>query len=276
MGSSRLPFVVSLALCAVLASLPPAVVGQEGSDASPTQADFRNQVKRLAPNQSPMERLEALKWLNGQSGRKNAHLAVAALDRCIRMDSEADVRKAAVECLALIAQKRQEPCPLVIVEAMLDRDELVSQTADACAGLFRTYAPGCVAVLLQCASSENNDLRSQCLLHLARAGGKDRKALEAVEKAKHDRTFGIRHNAHCAMFQATDNLEEFLTYIVRLQEDHDGVLGKVDTSTEAGKRELVMKNLASLGSAILVVEWSEKRPDELAPALLKLLAAHRP
>jgi HEAT repeat protein len=198
------------------------------------------------------------------------------LGRCIREDPDAGIRADAVGTLARIAEGRREPCPLVIIEAMLDKDEQVSQTAGAQAGRFKTFAPGTVDVLLRCAGSDDPRLRGECLGHLARAGGKNKKALEVIEKATRDKSFGVRHNARVAMFQATDDLGEFLAYLICLQEDPDGVLGPVDADSEAGKRERTTRDLASLGAAMLVVEWSDRRPDDLAPALLKLLAAPSP
>ncbi len=274
MGISRLLFAVGLAFCAILAPMPSAVVvAQERVET--TDAEFKEQIKRLEQTSNVTVRLEALKWLNRHYRAKNAHLAMATLEQCIRKDPEAKARAAAVETLALIAKERQQPCPLVVIEAMLDKDESVSQTASAFAEQFKSFAVGSVAVLLRCAGSENVHLRGNCLSTLGRAGGNDKTVVQAIEKAKHDKSFGIRHNAHVAMFHATGNLEEFLAYLIRLQED-PGVLGQVDTNSEAGKREAATRDVATLGAAMLIIEWSDHRADDLAPALFKLLASPSP
>jgi hypothetical protein len=268
--------VLGIAISLVVASMPFAVLGQERTEPQPLDEDFKEQTKRLSPKNCKLERLEAVEWLKRHAEAKNAQLAIPALERCIRDDPEATIREAAVLGLGMISKKRKDPCPLVITEAMLDKDEFVSQMADGVAGWFKTYAPGSVEVLLRCAKSEDPELRAKCLTHLARAGGKDKKVLEAIEKAKKDESFGVRHNAHCALFQATDNLADFLGYLIRLEEDPEGVLGKVDADSEAGKLVLTRRNLGRISAAVLVAEWSDKRPDDLAPALLKLLASPSP
>jgi hypothetical protein len=136
---------------------------------------------------------------------------------------------------------------------------------------FKTFPPGSVEVLLTCAESEDEMRRGRCLVLLARVGGWDRRVIQTLKKAQKDDQFLVRHNAHVAMFQVTDNLKEFLTYLIRLQEDPDAVLGPIDKDSEAGKRDLSSRELTLLGSAMLIVEWSEKRPDDLAPILLDLL-----
>jgi hypothetical protein len=267
---------LGLAVCPVFASIPSPILAREPVEPQATDSEFKVQMKRLEPANTVLVRLEALKWLKGHCGAKNAAQAIPMVEQCIRADPEAIVRNAAVEGLASLARKRQEPCPLAIIEAMLDKDEMVSQTADLNAGHFKRFAPGCVEVLLRCARSANANLRGSSLLHLAHAGGKDGRGLEAIEKAKDDKSFGVRHNAHCALFQANNNLQEFLTYLIRLQEDPAGVLGPVDTKSEDGKRELTVRNLAVLGSAAIVIEWSEDRAPDLAAALMKLLADPSP
>jgi hypothetical protein len=73
------------------------------------------------------------------------------------------------------------------------------------------------------------------------------------------------------MFRANDRLDEFLAYIIRVREDPDAVLSPAPKDPETRDRERAMKNLFVLGSAMRVIEWSERRADELAPILLKLL-----
>jgi hypothetical protein len=276
MGVSRLCFAVGLAFGLVWAAMPSAVVAQEGVESKPTAAEFKDRVKHLDQTNPKLERLEAIKWLCRHAEAKDAHLAISALEQCIRKDPEAKVRENAIEALGLITKERQEPCPLVIVEALLDKDIYVSQMANALAGLFTKYAPGSVEILLRCARSERATLREYSVSLLALAAGKDKRVLEAIRKATHDENFGVRHNAHCALFQANGNLEEFLAYFARLQDDPDGTLGQVDRNSEAGKQELLSRNLALISSAMLIAEWSDKRAEELAPILLKMLASPSP
>jgi HEAT repeat protein len=271
MSPSRLRLGVRLAVVLGAASVPFPVSGKDGVEPPPTDADVKKQIERLDPKKAEAERLDAAKWLGRHAKAKNANLGVPALERCIRTDPAADVRDAAVLGLAKIAKDRDESCPRAIVEAMLDKDVFVSQTADLVADWFKTFPPGSVEVLLRCAGSEDDNRRARSLGHLARAGGKDKQVIEAIEKATKDKSFGVRHNARVALFQATDNLAELLAYFVRLLDDSDSLLSPVDPTSEEGKRERTTRHLVSLGAAMLIVEWSDKRPDDLAPALLKLL-----
>jgi hypothetical protein len=271
MSPSHLLLGIRLVVALGAAAVPFTVLGKDAVEPPPTDAEIKSQIERLDPKNADAERLDAAKWLGRHAKAKNAHLAGPALERCIRTDPSADVRDAAVLGLAKIAKDRDEACPRAVVEAMLDKDMFVSQTADVVADMFKKFPPGSVEILLRCAESEDDNRRARCLGHLARAGGKDRRVVEAIEKATKDKCFGVRHNARVALFRATDNLAEFLAYLIRLLEDPDGVLSPVDAASEEGKRERVTRHLVSLSAVVLIVEWSDKRPDDLAPALLKLL-----
>jgi hypothetical protein len=272
---SRWPIVLCLLFFGASAFMNCPMLAQEPREPGPTDAEVLEQSKRLEAAPALTARLDALRWLQRHAAAKNAHLAVPALEKAIRADKEAKVRNEAVEARVSIARNRKDACPLAVVEALLDDDEAVRQTADLLAGQFKTFAAGSVEVLLRCAGSETGK-GQLCLLHLARAAGKDKRVLDAIEKATQDASFSVRHNAHVARFQANDNLEQFLTYLIRLQEDPDGVLGKVDPLSEEGKREIVTRNLTRIGATVLIIEWSENRADDLAAALKKLLGSPMP
>lgn len=276
MTISRFLQVLCLALPA--AFLVPAVAdgAQEKALLPPTDAEVQAQIKHLDQKNTVAERLAALEWLHGHAKAKNAGLAIPQLERTIRRDPESKVREQAVACLGWIVRKRKEPCPLLIVETILDKDLYVSQMADGITGNFKKLAPGSVEVLLRCAESEAPRIRGGSLSHLARVAGKDKKVLAVIEKAKSDKNYGVRHNAHCALFQANDNLEEILVYLIRLQEDTDAVWGPVDAKTKDGMEEITRRNLAILASVLQINHWTENRAEDLARALLKLLASESP
>ncbi len=236
---------------------------------APTDAEFKEQILRIVAKEKT-DRLDAVRWLNRHSRADNAVLAIPALERCLRTDSEADVRLSAVESLVNIATNLKKPCPLAVVEAMLDKDETVSQAADALAGSFKQYEPGSLDVLLRYAQTNQGKL-SGGLIHLARFAAKEKRAFATIEAAMKEKSFSIRHNAHCAMHQATDNVREFLVYFIRLRDNPDAFLGDIDRHSEAGKREKTYINLAQIGGALLKIEWSESRADDFASALMKLL-----
>jgi HEAT repeat protein len=239
--------------------------------AEATEEAVKEQVRRLEPTNETATRLDALKWLNVHSRDKNAGLAIPALERCIHEDPESTVRAEAVLDLGLIAKDLQMPCPLVLVEALLDKEDAVRYQAESCTALFTKFAPGSVDVLLRCSRSENPSLRGDSLLILARAAGKDPKVLEVIEKGKQDKTFEVRHSAYCAAFKANDNLDEFLTYLIRVREHPASVLSPEPADSETGRQERTMRNLLLLGSSMQMIEWSDKRPEEMAAVLVKLL-----
>jgi HEAT repeat protein len=236
---------------------------------APTDAEFKEQIARLEAKEKA-DRLDALSWLARHAKAKNAELAIPALERCIRADPEAPVRESAIVSRTDIALHLKKPCPLVIVEAMLDKDETVSQAADLLAGRFKQFEPGSLDVLLRVAQTDWGKYAGT-VMHLAKFGTKEKRAMAAIESALKDKSFGVRHNAHCARFQATDNLQEFLSYFIRVRDNPDRLLGDIDITSEAGKREKSFCNLAQIGAARLKAEWSETRADDFAAALLKLL-----
>jgi hypothetical protein len=277
MGISRLRIgVAGLAWCSVLA------LGLARAEAPvlkippPSDAEVKEQARQVEQNKDKAARLAAVKWFNQRSWSKNAALGIPALEHCIRKDSQMELRREAVQSLAMIAKRLGQPCPLVILEALLDREEEVRWQASADTVLFKTFAPGAVEVLFRCVRSEDDSMRADSLLLLARVAGKDRKVLDVIEKAKQDKTFQVRHAAYCAMFQANDKVDEFLGYMIRVQEDPEAVLSPAEENSETWKRERAMRTLVLLGSAVRMIEWSDERPDDLAPALLKLLEDKSP
>lgn len=244
---------------------------QEIVPPAPSDAEFVRMAQRLEREQDKATRLEALQWINRRCWAKNAELVVPALERCIRDDTEMEVRRDAIQTLAQVVRSQGKPCPLVLVESLLDREDEVRWQVSAYLGIFKTYTPETIPILLRGVGSGDADTRSSCLIHLGVIGQKDAKLLPVFDAAKKDPVFDVRHSAYCAHFRATDKLEEFLPYIVRMREDPDQLFTPAAEDSETRKRERTYRNLVVLGSAMNLIEWSEKRPEELATVLLKLL-----
>jgi HEAT repeat protein len=242
----------------------------------PTDAEMKELIAKLEPGNDKATRLAAVRRLNGHSWAKNAGLAVPALERCLREDPEKEVRREAVLDLALIAKRQGKPCPLAVFQALLDKGDEVRWQAVACTPLFDKFDPGAVEILLRCARSDDPHARAESLYLLARADRRDKRVLTAIANAKKDKTFEVRNAAYTAHFRATERLDEYLAYVIRLREDPDAVLSPLPADSEMRKQERMQRNLFMLGSAVQLIEWSEKRPDELAAALLKLLQDKAP
>jgi hypothetical protein len=261
---------VRLAGLVALAAWPSAVTpGQPPR--SPTDAEVAEQIGRLDPKHGKEDRLKALRWINGESHHGNVAVAAAALERCVRDDPAWEVRQAAVNCLAHVAGRNGKPCPLAVFEALHDREDFVRYQAGVSIATFKAYPPGAADVLFRGAAADNPELRGTSLLLLARVAGKEPKALRAMEAATRDKDFDVRDCAHLARFIATDELGEYLTYLIRLREDPAAVLSPGPEDSPAGKRERALRNLVVLGSGSQLIEWSEGRADELAGVLMKLL-----
>jgi hypothetical protein len=231
------------------------------------------QVELLNPKNEQAVRLKALQWLIEHRGDKNAELSVPALERIIRKDADSKVRQEAIVALHGVAKEHRRPCPMVLIDTVLDEDVYVRQAAAALSAQFKTFPSEALPVLLRGAWSENDVVRIDCLNLLTCAAPRDERVLAVIETSKQDKMFIVRHNAHCFKFHATDRLDEFLTWIVRLQEDENGVFYPIPEDKELHARDRTARNVCIIGTARMIVDWSEQRPEELAKALLQLLEA---
>src|SRR5947207_15175315 len=91
--------------------------------------EFSAQIQRLDPKHDRATRLKALEWLIAHHAAKDAGLAIPVLERIIRKDTDERVREDAVVALQRVAKKLRKPCPLVLLEAILDEDVMVRQAA---------------------------------------------------------------------------------------------------------------------------------------------------
>jgi HEAT repeat protein len=250
-------FMAAWSLSLAIAAAPPV--------RQPSAGEFKEAAKRLARTSDVKTKLGVLEWLYRNAKAANAGLAIPALEKAVRADPDDDVRCRAILALGWIAKYLNKPCPLAIIEALLDKDDGVVSYAGI-ASNFRTFERGSVKVLLRCVQSEREMVRGNTILLLLAAGGKDKSVLEVIEKASQDKSFGVRHNAHVAMFKANDRLDDFLHWIIRVYERVDR-----PSDPERAEKEQTSRDLAILGMAQRIVEWRDKRPEALSKALVKLL-----
>jgi HEAT repeat protein len=263
---SRQRDVRSLACVILLIAWPrPLVMAAAPPYRPPTDAQFKEAAKWLDVKNDVPSKRKALKWLQSNLNAKNAGLVMPALAQTVRADPDADIRCGAIAALAWIAKYRKGPCPLAIVEALLDKEDGVHSYAGI-AYEFRTFEPGSVEVLLRCARSEREIVRENALLLLQAAGGRDKKVLEVLEKAKQDKSFIVRNDAYLAMFKANDKLNDYLSWIIRVRQEFDGM-----PDPKLTERERNQRNLTVLLMEMKMIEWRDKRPEELSRALVKLL-----
>jgi hypothetical protein len=247
-------------------------IGLSASAQSPTAADFEAQIAKLTEKATKDERLQVAKWLRKNLTSKHAPSAIPTLERLIQKDAEPEVRREAVAALIQLVNCHDVPCPVGLAWALRDPVDEVRWEASVLEGPYkRRLAPGALDALIAAASDERDGVRYNSLLHLAQAAGKDAKARKVIEQAKQAKSFEVRHTAHCAWFIATDDVAEFLAYIIRVREEPATVLKPLPPDSEEEKALQAQRNLFVLGGTSRVIEWAEERPDDLVSALLKLL-----
>src|SRR5262249_51523342 len=169
----------------------------------PSVEEFQGQINRLKPGSTKSAMFEALKGMRGNEKAPNAGSVLPGLEKFIPNEDDARTRNQAVYTLAVIALAHKRPCPVLLIKCIQDEDEQVRQTAGCFADQFRSFEPGSLEILLRCVESPTEQIRDSALMVLAYAGGKDKRVLAALEKAKADKSFGIRHNANAALFTAS-------------------------------------------------------------------------
>jgi HEAT repeat protein len=236
------------------------------------------QLRRLDAKQFDRPaRLDALEWLHRNVRNAEADQALPALERCLRTDPEAEVRRKAAEVLGLLAfQSPRKLCPLALVEALLDPDEDVHAIASVYVSMYKEYPPGSVDVLLRCARLERPCARGNALLLLARAGGKDEKVLQVLRQATADKHLRPRTDAHIALFNVTNQLDDLVPYLLRMRIElrEEPPLGP--NATEQEKTERVEKNLTQIGAIVRLLHFTETRTDEMARLLVQLTRHNSP
>lgn len=236
-------------------------------------AILQTNIKVLQSSNSDEARIAALKWLE-TTHAEEATIAFPAIEALLKGDHSQDVRSSAATCLGLIALHRKLPCPHALLVALLDEDEDVAWSASNVAGAFEKFSDKAVDPLLKYFSSDRKPLRSNVVIMLGRTG-KDQKVLDALEQAMSDPSPSVRNNAHIACFSATGNFERFLKYTLLVLDDQEGVLGKVDESTEEGKHEKEAIDLILLGVHSRMIRWSESDADKYVTALLLILKSEQ-
>jgi HEAT repeat protein len=249
---------------------------KEPQGSAPTDAEVRERAKRLELKNDKESKLEALNWLREHAEAKNAELAIAALEQAVREDPDEKVRGDAIVALGWIVKVRKKPCPLVIVESLLDKDDYVASCAGAMAGQFEALAPGSLDIVMRCAESEREMVRQDAPLLLVAAGGKEKKILDLIEKLEQDKLFLIRQNAHVAMFKANGKMDEYVHWIIQVEEDPDSVLPVNDKDSDEAKKQRKGRDLVVLGMAQQLKDWQSTRPEELAKSLVKYLEDESP
>ena len=237
----------------------------------PGVKDFQRQAAILDSDAIDYKRRDAAKWLVDNAADKNAIHATDSLKRCVRNHFDFDTRILALDAWAAIASKRDELCPIEIINLMRG-DFLMREAAASAATYFKRFPEGSVKLFWEGTKSHDTAVRCDSYILLGIACRKDKRVIDAIERAKTDDAFLVRNRAHFAMYEATGDFAAYLAYLIRLQEEPDSAFVPIVTPEgQPRTAEETRLSLAQLGSALGTAKWRDERPDELAPALLKLL-----
>ena len=238
--------------------------------AEPTARDFEEQLQKLKSESQAEERAAVAKWIAANGKSPHSGLATDAMEKLIADDPDGKVRQAALSARFQIARQRQEPCPLSIVRAAIRSMRFVGQRRCGRGSSKRSTPTAHVKLLIDAIQDERAEVRSNCMYHLGDAANKDAKAIEAIERAKKDKIFDVRQAAHIGRFRATDDLNEYVRYLIQLREEPEPC--SISSQPDPKNRgKMTQKNLYVLGSGIVLAASSEERPEELAKTLTKLL-----
>jgi hypothetical protein len=175
----------------------------------------------------------------------------------------------------MIQRRLNQICPLIIIECMFDKDEDVRTYAWGVSGAypFKAYEKGSVEVLLAGMKKADDVTRGDLLFTLARAGKDDPKVMAMVRDLGKDPHFYVRHCAHCALYSVTEQLPEFVSYLLDfLVRNEDSPARDLPADApEDQKLERCRYNLVLLGIFARFATLSQEKPKEFPALLLRLL-----
>jgi len=216
-------------------------------------------------------RVMAVEWLGKNIRDPGDGETVAALEKCMK-DANAKVRARAVEARGNVAMQMRAPCPVSVIEAMLDGDAEVREHALNWSGVFPPgrYSQDAAPALLRCVKSDHQWVRSLAVLLLAELPKKDETFLKVARQLASDKHLLVRNDAQSALYRMTGKLDDIVPYCLRLRvEARDAARIQTD---KLPKEEQVQKNLVALGVNNRLYHLVEDRTDDLARHLFGLLA----
>jgi len=261
---------------AIIFALLFAVAAEPKKDVPPSDDEVAEKIKLLDLKNDLEVRRKAISWLLNSGPSPKKEMAFPALEKCFREERHMGTRGLALYTLGQLSEKLKKPCPQVVIDALLDKDEEVRMYGSM-VYYFNPADPGAMDVPFRCLKSEYADARQSAVEALARYAPKDKKALEAIERAKLDGDFLVRLSANNSLFKVNNDLGEILRFFIKVREDAEAVTNLYEKDSNLWKRERAAKNLFLIGFASRIVGWSnDERSGDLARTLVKLLEDQSP
>jgi hypothetical protein len=233
------------------------------------------QVRRLTESQDPKDREKGAGWL-GHYRKAVAVLAVLPeVERAAAKDPSGDVRSRAVMTAARIADAHGKPCPRVVLDAL--RDEDTRTAAGFVLDELKTpLGEADRRWVIEFVAAHNRPHRQNEVALLAAPAVRSPEALKVIRMLTTDPDRWVRHNAFCALFQVTNQLDDFLPHLMWLQAEWAQTREPAADAPEAEQTDYIGLHMNQLTAARFLAEWTQNRPAELRAALLKVTRSDSP
>lgn len=240
--------------------------------ASSTDDPIASAIDRLADTHPTQERVAAAQWLRN-SEDPQALTAIDALATLCDAD-DAEVRNAGVLAMGTLCMRHGRECPLALIRAMFDADDLVRANAGGMASLFKKLPPSSVPILLEHAASPDPQVRCHALVSLGRAGGNNRTVSAVLRQGVHDRDVFVRTHAVAGLWHATGDLSQVVPHWLRFI--HESRIPNRPSNEQAENLAAIGRQLAGTGAVELLQEQGRKHPEMLCEVLIRLLGSGPP
>jgi len=233
---------------------------------------FADRSQKLRPQASAEERLEVLDCLSHLSEQIGVTRSIPLIERWMKEDPDPRVRWRATEARCLIAHHHENgACPPSVARTLFDEDRELRGALETYSGLFKEVPPETTEVLLTAAAQGDPAVRRGAILLLGQAAERDDRARRAIDAAREDKDFEVRHNAYCAWFKVTGDLEAFVPYCLRIQVDYRNLPLLPPSSPEEAKRQRASKQLMQMAAFTVLQQQGEERTDEVAKLILRYI-----
>jgi hypothetical protein len=192
-----------------------------------------------------------------------------SLLRGFLVDGDPEVRREALIVVARIARSKKLSCPSLIIEALLDPDEEVRETAQNHL-VFERFGDDAYPLLERALREGDTTARSLVLTPLGDLAANDPRALAALKRATADTSPLVRHNAHAALWRANRDpsvLHFCLETLGQRMEEEAGIR----KPTPGAPAELSGATLRVYGCVRLLADAFQERPAETTRSVIGFL-----
>ncbi len=241
------------------------------ASAADDAAEPNSKFDSLQPIIVRVQELERLQGIQKDAALKLRQPVLNQIEAACR-DENAKVRAAAVNAYSIICYLREDRCPKVLIDCLVDEDATVRHSAATYVPILR-HTEASITKLLTVA--EHSDHRTRDAVVSTLIGWKRRtpRVVKALEKATHDPHFGVAHNAYVGLFKATQELKPLIRYAVAGIEEHALHIERENTDrlSEAELLASTHRELLVFSCAMIVNREAKEHPREVAEIIASML-----